>query len=144
MNLIDLSFEETKALADSVEGFSFHHMTREPKLKEDLAVYLEANPDKIPIPEYEPPENDQNPSDPNAGDQGTTPGTDPEEPPVDPETPETPENDETETGLVKIQSAYRGKIGSSFGMMDFGIDGICEVSEEAAEHICKLEGYERC
>jgi len=143
MNLIDLSFEEVKALANSVEGFSFHHMTGEAKLKEDLAVYLEANPDKIPVPDYEPPENDQNPPDPNEDDQNPPLGP-PVVPQIPPVIPEPPENDESKTGLVKIQSAYRGEIGSSFGMMDFGTDGICEVSEEAAEHICKLEGYERC
>lgn len=123
MDLKDLSFEEVKALANSVEGFSFHHMTGEPKLKEDLATYLDANPDKIP--------GDQN--SPNAGDQGNPPP---------PESPLTPNHDEF--GLVKIQSDYRGEIASSFGMLDFGTDGICEVSEEAAEKLCELKGYEKC
>jgi len=136
MNLNDLSFEETKALANSVEGFDFHHMTGEAKLKTDLTLYLEANPDKIPG-------NDQDAL--NDGDQGTPPDPNADDQnPLDPEPPVIPEEPKIETGLVKIQSAYRGEIGSSFGMMDFGTDGICEVSEEAAEHICKLEGYERC
>lgn len=108
MNLNDLSFEEVKILANSVEGFSFHHMTGEVKLKEDLATYLEANPDKIP------------------------------------DVPDVPENDKIEEDLVKIQSDYRGEIASSFGMLNFGTDGVCEVSEEAAKMLCELKGYERC
>lgn len=141
MDLKDLSFEETKAFANSVEGFNFHHMTGEVKLKEDLAIYLEANPDKIPRA--------GDPPDPNEGDQNPPPGPPvvppviPEPPVVPPEPPVIPEPPEN-TGLVKIQSDYRGEIASSFGILDFGTDGICEVSEEAAEMLCKLKGYVKC
>ena len=160
MNLKDLSFEETKALANSVEGFTFHHMTGEVKLKEDLAVYLEANPDKIPVPTYEPPENGE-------GNQGdNTPPVIPdgalvnERPIVVPDEPQLPPNEQGNSGetqdkippeenidpdaLVKVKSVYRGEIASSFGMLDFGTDGIVEVSAEAAEMLCTLEGYKKC
>ena len=106
MNLNDLSFEEVKTLANNVEGFKFHHMTGEVKLKEALVDYLEANPDKIPGDDKD---------DDNGGE------TPPVEPPVD-RTP--PDNGEVQEDLVKIKSDYRGKIASSFGMLDFGTDGI--------------------
>lgn len=48
-------------------------------------------------------------------------------------------------GKVKIKSQFFGKISSSFGVIDFGEDGIAEVEPEVAEHFCSLPvGYEKC
>lgn len=48
------------------------------------------------------------------------------------------------SGMIKIKSDYRGVISSSFGDVDFGNDGIAEVSKECAEMLIKLKGYEKC
>lgn len=146
MDLKDLNFEEVKALAGSVEGFKFHHMTGEVKLKEDLAVYLEANPDKIPGSTPPGDEGDNTPPVPPEGDAQGNPPPDPNEQGDSGETQDNtpPEENTDPDALVKIQSKYRGEIASSFGMLDFGTDGICEVSSECAEMLCTLKGYEKC
>lgn len=148
MNLKDLNFEEVKELAGSVEGFTYHHKTGEEKLKEDLAVYLEANQDKIPkVCDDNPP---VIPDGPAVQDDEDDSGEMKDNKPLKDEdeeenTPDVPEkNDAKSDGKVKIQSDYRGEIGSSFGMMDFGTDGICEVSPECAEMLCTLKGYKKC
>ena len=49
MDLKDLSFDELKALAATMEGFEYDKRWGERKLRGTLTTYLEDNPDKIPI-----------------------------------------------------------------------------------------------
>ena len=164
MNLNDLSFDEVKALAESVEGFEFDKRLGESKLKESLAAYLTANPEKVPavtdLPAVTPPGvtpivggpddiiDPEPPVIPGDGDTPDVPGDDDEDTlingPPDDDEDENPDKNDEDNGLVKIKSAYRGKIASSKGTVDFGDNGIAEVSKEIADHFCKIEGYEKC
>ncbi len=174
MDLKDLSFEEIKNIAENVEGFVYDKRWGERKLRGTLTTYLEDNPDKIPVMPEQPPvvpdngdpeeggeplvideplvdnglplENEDEgdnppPSIPDGALVNERPLVIPDEPQLPPDMPKA---DEEGFGLVKIQSAYRGEIASSFGMLDFGDDGICEVTHECAEMLCTLEGYDKC
>ena len=116
MDLKDLSFEEVKGLADKLDGFKYDGRWTEDKFRKVMTAWLVENPDKMPRPDLEP-------GDAISDDQ---------------------EDDIMKSDLVKIQSKYRGEISSSFGMLDFGKDGIIEVKLEVAEMLLKLEGYDKC
>ena len=59
-------------------------------------------------------------------------------------TQETPSPQATLPMPVTIQSAFRGEIMTSLGMVDFGEDGKAEVGPEIADLLCELNGYTRC
>lgn len=119
MNLKDVSFEELRVLAESLDGYVLDKRMGEVKLRDDLTTWIESNPDKIPT------------------------GVKPTDPDI-PEPPEPPVKEMPKGSFVTIQSAYRGEISSSFGMLNFGKDGILEVPRDCAEMLIKLEGYEIC
>jgi len=116
-----MTFEELKLVAEKMDGFKYDKRTGEDKLRDQISKHLEENPDCLKV-------------EPDTQDPKVDPVTDP----VD-ETKK-PKKDK----LVKIQSIHRGKISTSHGMIDFGTDGIAEVSAEAAEYLCAINGYEKC
>jgi hypothetical protein len=139
MDLTILTFEELKTLADSIEGFKYHPNSKEETLRANLGKYLEEHPEVIG--------DDQ-------GDKDGTPETDTTDASLDDSEDTNPDtgddsSDENETpeGLVKIKAeTARGVVNSSFGPVDFGTDGIAEVSPEIAELFCDKipKGYDRC
>ena len=116
MDLKEVEFGELRVLTETLEDFEYDKRWGEDKLRDALTVYLEANPDKIP--------------------GGDAKGVAPTDTPT--------EKDKTKDDLVKIQSEYRGEISSSFGMLDFGTDGLLEVKPEVAEMLLELKGYDKC
>ena len=116
MDLKDVSFEELRGLAESLDGYVLDKRMGEVKLRENLTTWIESNPDKL----------DVKPTD--LGDK-----------PQEPKKKEMPKG-----SFVNIQSVHRGKISSSFGMLDFGKDGILEVPHDCAEMLIELKGYEIC
>lgn len=120
MDLTDVSFEELRGIAESLDGYVLDKRMGEVKLRDDLTTWIEANPDKLgvklPDPDITKPQELQEP----------------------------PKKEMPKGSFVNIQSAYRGEISSSFGMLDFGKDGILEVSHDCAEMLLKLKGYEIC
>jgi len=120
MDLSVLTFEELKVLAKESEGFKFHPSIGEDKLRANLTLYIEENPGCLDDTEKEPKVKPE-----------IKPEIKPEEKPV--------------KGMVKIKSIHRGEIASSVGVVDFGEDGIVEVTAEQAELFLSIpEGYEKC
>jgi hypothetical protein len=138
VDLSGMTFEELKLVAEKMNGFEYDKRTGEKKLRELMAKYLEENPDCLK--ELPPAENEPKTGEGSGEENTPIPGevgkeqTLTDKPPIDP----------PKEGMVKIQSIHRGEISSSVGVIDFGEDGIVEVTAEQAEHFLNIEGYEKC
>jgi len=133
MDLNELTFDDVKTLADSIVGFKYHPSSKEETLKKKLSEYIESHPECIETEDGENLKGREIPEE----DKIPTLGTNP--------IPENkPPEDKKQTGKVKIQSKYRGVIASSCGTVDFGEDGLVEVTPEQAELFLSLEGYDKC
>jgi hypothetical protein len=146
VNLIELTFEELKLFAEKMDGFKYDKRTGEDKLRDLMTSYLEKNPDCLKLepdmgnilPPITGEVKESNgtgevmtPIKSEVGKVTELPGKDPAVPP-------------TKEGMEKIQSIHRGEITTKFGVLDFGTDGIVEVSTETADYLCEINGYDKC
>jgi hypothetical protein len=163
------SLEQLRGLAVDIKGFDFDKRWGEGKLREALDSYFEKNPldDKEPSPSGGPPPSEgtspgaavQSESAPksadtpaesapavaDAGPESVSAGgpPPPERAPALKAPAQAPPK-ATKSGKVRIQSEFRGVIGTSEGPVDFGDAGIAEVSQKVAEELASLNGYELC
>ena len=144
MDLDVLNLDKMKALADSF-GIVYHPATGEKKMRIKLDEYVKENPDCLKdevedeAKEELIVEEDLEIKDEVELELG------PEEGHKEPELVIEPKKVTLKkTGLIKIKSEYRGEISSSVGMVDFGEDGVVEVTEEQAKLFLSLKGYSEC
>jgi hypothetical protein len=139
MELTDVKIDDLKELAEGLveNGFEYNKKLGEAKLRESLEEFLAENPDVLDSsdpdatvvpagPDDDVPEHKHaNPDDANLDDDDL-------------------DDDDLEVSDVKIQSIHRGVITCSAGSVDFGDDGIAEVSKEVAAVLLSLQGYKKC
>ena len=156
MNFDELSFDELKVLAKSVEGVEIHHATGEVKYRAEFQAYVDDHPgclENLKAPEGTPGAE---------GVDNATEDLDPED--ITPEDApallkkriaeleaellgksEEPVKEEDLVKDHKIKSGkFRGKISSSVGVVDFGEKGIAECTAKQYKHFLTLNGYEKC
>lgn len=171
MNFDELTFDEIKALAKSVEGLDIHHATGEVKYRAEFQAYIDDNPgclDNLKIPE----DDVEDTKDPEL--VKAKPGDDSElleikladmEKYLNAELKESkllrekiadleaeisdlsgePVVEEKLVRDHKLKSPkMRGEISSSAGVVYFEKDGIAKCTKKQYNLFIKLEGYEKC